>query len=241
MTNNWWQPKPIIEEHNRFLVVRDDLVPGGSKMRFLPYLVKDAKEVVFGGPFCGGAPYALSVWGGRTKTKVTLYYAKRKELHTRQKKALKNGATIYQVPYGYMYNVQSKAKKYAKDKGALFLPLGFDVSEASNPFIHQMKLVRSMVGNVDQVWAATGSGMLARCLGKAFDPIPVHGVIVGLASRNEKQTYSSNVTLHKYPKDFSWSSGYESPFPSCGNYDLKAWEMCQKLSKGKTLFWNVLG
>ena len=76
MPNNWWQPKPIIEEHNRFLVVRDDLVPGGSKMRFLPYLVKDAKEVVFGGPFCGGAPYALSVWGGRTKTKVTLFYAK---------------------------------------------------------------------------------------------------------------------------------------------------------------------
>tara|TARA_E500000331_G_scaffold57142_3_gene51334 strand:+ start:1970 stop:2695 length:726 start_codon:yes stop_codon:yes gene_type:complete len=240
MPNEWWQPKPIIEEHNRFLVVRDDLVPGGSKMRFLPYLVKDAKEVVFGGPFCGGAPYALSVWGGRTKTKVTLFYAKRKELHIRQKKALKNGATIYQVPYGYMSNVQSKAKKYAKDKGALFLPLGFDVSEASNPFIHQMKLVRSMVGKVDQVWAATGSGMLARCLGKAFDPIPVHGVVVGLASRNEKQTYSPNVTLHKYPKDFSWSCGYKAPFPSCGNYDLKAWEMCQKLSKGKTLFWNVL-
>ena len=97
MPNNWWQPKPIIEEHNRFLVVRDDLVPGGSKMRFLPYLVQDAKEVVFGGPFCGGAPYALSVWGGRTKTKVTLFYAKRNELHIRQKKALKNGATIYQV------------------------------------------------------------------------------------------------------------------------------------------------
>tara|TARA_R100000152_G_C6772523_1_gene199457 strand:+ start:56 stop:781 length:726 start_codon:yes stop_codon:yes gene_type:complete len=241
MPNNWWQPKPIIEEHSRFLVVRDDLVPGGSKMRFLPYLVQDAKEVVFGGPFCGGAPYALSVWGGRTKTKVTLFYAKRNELHIRQKKALKNGATIYQVKFGRMSNVQAKARKYAKDKGALFLPLGFDVPEASNPFIQQMKLVRSMVGNVDQVWAATGSGMLARCLGKAFDPIPVHGVIVGLESRNEKQNFSSNVTLHKYPKDFSWSSGYESPFPSCGNYDLKAWEMCQKLSKGKTLFWNVLG
>ena len=178
MPNNWWQPKPIIEEHNRFLVVRDDLVPGGSKMRFLPYLVQDAKEVVFGGPFCGGAPYALSVWGGRTKTKVTLFYAKRNELHIRQKKALKNGATIYQVKYGRMSNVQAKARRYAKDKGALFLPLGFDVPEASNPFIQQMKLVRAMGGNVDQVWAATGSGMLARCLGKAFDPIPVHGVIV---------------------------------------------------------------
>ena len=193
------------------------------------------------GPFCGGAPYALSVWGQRTNSKVTLFYAKRKELHVRQKKALLNGATIYQVPYGYMTNVQAKAKRYAREHGALFLPLGFDVPEASNPFIEQMRRVRSMVGNVDQVWAATGAGMLARCLGEAFYPTPVHGVIVGLASRNSKQQYPANVTLHEYPKQFSWSCSYEAPFPTCGNYDRKAWELCHKLSAGTVLFWNVLG
>ena len=241
MPDRWWQPTPIIDRHDRFLIVRDDQVPGGSKMRFLPYLVQDAKEVVFGGPFCGGAPYALSVWGQRTNSKVTLFYAKRKELHIRQKKALLNGATIYQVPYGYMTNVQAQAKRYAREHGALFLPLGFDVPEASNPFIEQMRRVRSMVGKVDQVWAATGSGMLARCLGEAFYPTPVHGVIVGLASRNSKQQYPSNVTLHEYPKQFSWSCSYEAPFPTCGNYDRKAWELCHKLSAVTVLFWNVLG
>lgn len=241
MADPWWQPTPIIDRHDRFLIVRDDQVPGGSKMRFLPYLVQDAKEVVFGGPFCGGAPYALSVWGQRTNNKVTLFYAKRKELHVRQKKALLNGATIYQVPHGYMTNVQAKARRYAQEHGALFLPLGFDVPEASNPFIEQMKRVRLMVGNVDQVWAATGSGMLARCLGQAFYPTPVHGVVVGLASRNQKQQYPSNVTLHEYPKQFSWSCSYSAPFPTCGNYDRKAWELCHKLSKGTVLFWNVLG
>ena len=56
----------------------------------------------------------------------TLSYAKRKELHIRQKKALLNGATIYQVPYGYMTNAQAKAKRYAREHGALVLPLGFD-------------------------------------------------------------------------------------------------------------------
>lgn len=238
---NWWQPTPVIEEHDRFLIVRDDLVPGGSKMRFLPYLVQDAKEVVFGGPFCGGAPYALSVWGQRTNSKVTLFYAKRKELHVRQKKALKNGATIYQVPHGYMTNVQAKARRYAAEHGALFLPLGFDVPEATNPFVEQMRRVRSMVGHVDEVWAATGSGMLARCLGNAFPDARVNGVIVGLASRNSKQSYPPNVTLHEYPRDFGWSSKFDVPFPSCGNYDRKAWEFCTKLSRGKALFWNVLG
>ena len=241
MANPWWQPQPIIEEHGRMIVVRDDLVPGGSKMRFLPYLVEDAKEVVFGGPFCGGAPFALSVWGARTNTKITLFYAKRKLLHQRQKAALRNGATIYQVPFGYMSNVQSKAKRYAADHGALFLPLGFDLPAASAPFIQQMRNVRRMIGQVDQVWSCAGSGMLARCLAEAFYPTPVHAVIVGLQSRNKKQPFRDNVTTYTYPREFGWSAKSLAPFPSCGNYDRKAWEFCQARSSGKVLFWNVLG
>ena len=210
-------------------------------MRFLPFLVQDAKEVVFGGPFCGGAPFALSVWGQRTGTKVTLFYAKRGELHRRQIAAYRNGAKIYQVPFGYMTNVQAKAKLYAKDHGALFLPLGFDLPQASEPFIQQMGVVRSMVGKVDEIWAATGSGMLARCLGRAFPDTSVHGVIVGLRSRNAKQEFGGNVTLHEAPYDFSRETKATAPFPSDGNYDRKAWEMCQARSNGKVLFWNVLG
>lgn len=241
MADLWWQPEPVIEEHGRFLVVRDDLVPGGSKMRFLPHLVEDAREVVFGGPFCGGAPYALSVWGERTGARITLFYAKRKQLHERQRKALLNGATIYQVPHGYMSNVQSKARRYAEQAGALFLPLGFDVPAASDPFIQQMRRARAMVGRVDQVWACTGSGMLARCLAHAFYPTPVHAVVVGLQSRNERQTYPDNVTMHSYPRPFGWAAKSAVPFPSCGNYDRKAWEFAQQRSSGKVLFWNVLG
>lgn len=239
----WWQPEPVIERHGEVFVVRDDLVPGGSKMRFLPYLVQDAKEVVFGGPFCGGAPYALSEWGKRTGAKVTLFYAKRKELHARQKAAFKNGANIYQVPFGYMSNVQAKAKKYAQQAGALFLPLGFDVPEASQPFIKQMQQAMKLVGNVDEIWACTGSGMLARCLGQAFPNKKVYGVVVGLKSRNEKQGFSSNVELIEAPYDFAKETKFKAPFPSCGNYDAKAWEMMQKRKpKNKSaLFWNVLG
>lgn len=239
----WWQPSPKIERHGEVFVVRDDLVPGGSKMRFLPYLVKDAKEIVFGGPFCGGAPYALSEWGKRTNAKVTLFYAKRKNLHPRQKAAFKNGANIYQVPFGYMSNVQAKAKKYAAQAGALFLPLGFDVPEASEPFISQMREAMKLVGSVDEIWACTGSGMLARCLGKAFPNTPVKGVIVGLKSRNQKQQFGSNVELIEAPYLFAQETKVKPPFDSCANYDAKAWELMQKI-KPKTksaLFWNVLG
>lgn len=239
----WWNPDPIIEQYGRMLVVRDDLVPGGSKMRFLPYLVQGASEVVFGGPFCGGAPFALSVWGKHTGTKITLFYAQRKRVnwHRRQFLAEENGADIREVPYGYMTNVQSAAKRYAAEAGALFLPLGFDVPAAAGPFIEHIKRVKKQVGSVDQVWASTGSGMLARCLGEAFSPTPVVGVRVGLGSRSEKQTFTNNVTLMSSRYEFAKETKATAPFPSCGNYDRKAWEMAQEHSEGLTLFWNVLG
>ena len=89
-----------IEKHNGIHVLRDDLLPGGSKSRFLPYLIEGANEVVFGGPFCGGAPLCLAVIGKAMGIKITLFYAKRKVLHRNQKIAIEHGATIYQVPYG---------------------------------------------------------------------------------------------------------------------------------------------
>jgi hypothetical protein len=115
----WWMAEPVIEEHGGVLVVRDDLLAGGSKIRFLPHIVGDAKEVVFGGPFCGGAPYALAVWGARMRIRITLFYAKRKDFHWRQRAAFRLGAQLFQVPAGRMAVVQHRARTYAADHGAL--------------------------------------------------------------------------------------------------------------------------
>lgn len=237
----WWQLPPTIEQHSGITVVREDLCEGGSKIRFLPYLVGNAKEIVFGGPFCGGAPYALSVWGKKKGVKISLFYAKRKELHKRQALAKQNGAIIHEVPFGYMSNVQAKARAYAKENGALFLPLGFDVPEACDPFVSYMRSVGQSVGPVDEIWCATGSGMLARCLSEAFPQTKIHGVIVGLKSRNQKQPFKSNVVLHETVYDFQQETKAPAPFPCCPNYDRKAWELMTRMGKGKILFWNVLG
>lgn len=246
MTANqpWWMADPILEEHEGVIVVREDLLAGGSKIRFLPYLVEGAKELVFGGPYCGGAPYALSVYGERMGVKVSLFYAKRKELHWRQEAAFRSGASIYQVPAGRMSVVQARARKYASDHGALFLPLGFDVKGASDPFEAVMRGVRERVGHMDEVWCATGSGMLARCLGRAFPDAAVKGVVVGLKSRNSAQEFPPNVELIDCPYDFAEPCASRAPFPCCLNYDAKAWEQLKARSRaapGRALFWSVLG
>jgi len=56
-------PEPVVEEHDGFLVVRDDLLGGGSKIRFADYLIRNddnIKEWVYGSsPATGYAQISL--------------------------------------------------------------------------------------------------------------------------------------------------------------------------------------
>lgn len=229
------------QQVGRITVVREDLNPGGSKARFLPYLMEGPEEIVFGSPFCGGAQFALATLGAQTGQRITLFSAQRKTLHRRQLQALRLGAVIHQVPYGYMSNVQAKARAYAARVGARFLPLGFDLPAAEEPFVAFMEGIRRERGSPDQVWCATGSGMLARCLGRAFPDSEICAVAVGLASRHDAQHFGPNVTLRPTHYAFDQECRDEPPFPSDPHYERKAWLQCSQASRGSVLFWNVLG
>lgn len=236
-----WNERPFqIESHQGIDVIRDDLLEGGSKTRFLPFLIRPGAELVFGGPFCGGAPLALSIIGRETGQRVTLFYAARADLHRRQKQALANGARIIACRPGYMTVVQKRARDYAAKYGAQFLPLGFDLPEAEEPFVNAMERVRRERGQPDQIWCAAGSGMLARCLGRAFPSSEICAVAVGLASRHDAQSMPPNVSILSQPLKFEQESKAAAPFPSCPNYDRKAWERCAKERRGSAIFWNVL-
>src|SRR5437899_1772606 len=90
-----WPTRPAILQcyAPNITVVRDDLLSeGGSKLRFLPFLVAGAKEIVFGGPFCSGAPLALAVLGAHSGQRITLFYAERAATHWRQRRAKALGA-----------------------------------------------------------------------------------------------------------------------------------------------------
>ena len=237
----WLDAPPVIERHGAIDVLRDDLLDGGTKMRFLPFLVAGADEVVFGGPFCGGAPLALSVIAREGGPRATLFYAKRKALHPRQVRALRNGATIYQVPHGYMSNVQAKARAYAAAHGALFLPLGFDVPAAEEPLAEMIAGVRRRLGTPAQVWCAAGSGMLARNLARGFPGSAIHAVGVGLRSRHDAQAFPANVILTEAGMPFAKECRAWAPFPCDPNYDRKAWTAAALSARGTALFWNVMG
>lgn len=236
-------PRPIIQSYDGINVVRDDLVLGGTKTRFLPALIGAAPEVVYGGPFCGAAGFALAIVGREMGRKVTLFYAKRKLWHRFQKGAAMAGARIVEVPFGYMSNVQAKARAYAAEVGALFLPLGFDLPEAAEALGEPMRDVRALVGHPHQVWCAAGSGMLARHLAVNFPNSEICAVTVGLESRNSKQAFPPNVRILPSGYKFEQEGRVNPPFPAAANYERKAWELMIRWGNPNChrLFWNVLG
>jgi hypothetical protein len=233
---------PHVEWQEGMHIVRDDLHPGGSKARFLPRLIPaSTREVVFGGPFCGGAPVALAYVAQQLGIKCTLFYAERSIPHRRQQQALDYGATIHWVPMGFINHVQKRARDYAENKGALFFPLGFDLPAARAAYIENMQHVRKLVGDVPEVWAACSTGMLTSCLAEAFPLSTINACIVGLKSRWEKQSFPSNVALIHTVHPFVKGLTLKAPFPICPNYEAKVWELAVRGRQEGALFWNVIG
>jgi hypothetical protein len=95
-----------------------------------------------------------------------------------------------------------------------------------------------MGGEPDGIFCAVGSGTLLKGIVKGTTRAKIIGVQVGA---QVSYPLPDRVTILKYHKPFEYEPKFNGPFPSCANYDLKAWEYCMKYKgTGKTFFWNVL-
>ena len=241
MSRSWNDPV-WIQPVGRILVAREDALPGGTKTRFLPSLIASAKQVVYGGPFCGGAAIALSVVGKELGIPVHLFYAQRKDWHPRQRLAESYGAQLHPVPMGFLSHVQWKAQRYADEHGALHLRLGFDLPEADAALCETLRNVKQQWGGFDTIHVACGTGMLARCLATVWPEAEIVATCVGLKSRWSEQSFPENVRLVEWPTPLSVPSKAVVPFPCCPYYEAKAWETLEREQpSGRVLFWNVLG
>ena len=227
---------PIVRQHEGVTVVRDDLFPGGTKARFLPVLFEGADEVVYASPAEGGAQTALAHTAAALGKRATIFVAKRAQPHPRALEAKRVGAKVMQVSPGYLSVVQARAKEYCNRTGALLAPFGVNLPAA----IERIAEAARMAGlEPDEVWCASGSGVLARGLAKAWPNARRHVVEVG---RTLSPDEVAGAKIHKAGVPFSRALKERPPFPSCPHYDAKAWNLCKaRHGAGLVLFWNVTG
>ena len=248
----------IIEKYKNqtgIYVLRDDLLPGGTKSIFLDSIISggamspfDVNELVYASPCYGGFQIALSIFCKNNNKKATIFCAKRKVRHPNTEKCIQNGANVVEVPYGYLSVVEKHAREYVRTKEpgvTLKIAFGANSPESINIIASRAKRVIETFYTTygtppDEIWCAVGSGTLISGIiqavnemqalrpsnkGSELSPLKIYGVQVG---KEFKGNNSSNVTIIVYPKPFEYASKLKVNFPSMPNYDLKAFEMCIK-------------
>ena len=228
---------PIIQEQDGILVVRDDLFPGGTKARFLAQLFDGVDELVYASPCEGGAQTALATVARDLGKKATIFIAKRAQPHPRPLMAKRLGARVIQVSPGYLSVVRARAKEYCADTGATLAPFGMDLPLAVDAIA---AAARATGAKPDEVWCASGSGVLARGLAQGFPGAALHVVQVG---RTLEPGDVAGAEIHVASLKFEQAAKAQPPFPSDPHYNAKAWELCRQRARrgAKVLFWNVTG
>lgn len=225
---------PRTETHAGFTIVRDDETPGGTKMRALPQLLETAAaEVIYASPAYGYAQIALAHAAATTGRRATVFVAQRRTRHPRTAEAHAAGAHIIEVPHGYLTNVQAKARQYANDTGATLLPFGFDDPTFATILADAIRTANPLHDEPAEVWSVAGSGTLQRALQAVWPDATFHAVAVG------RTPDAGRATIHTAPEKFERDAKHPPPFPSCSNYDAKAWQFMLRHAQPGALFWNV--
>jgi threonine dehydratase len=230
----------VIESHSGINVLRDDLLPGGTKSVILPHILeKERWCYVYASPVYGGMQIALASYCKSIGKQAVIFCAKRKVPHGNSLRAKDAGALVYQVPYGYLSHTQKKAREYAQQHNAQLVEFGGNYPIAIKAISERMRQVSARLGREpDVVYCASGSGTLLRGIISGTETARIVSIQVGAEVGNP---LPERVTIKKYHKPFEKESTIKAPFPSCANYDLKGWEYCiRDKPGGMVLFWNVL-
>jgi hypothetical protein len=231
-------PPPVLEEHEGFLIVRDDLIGGGSKMRFADYLIRsqpDIKEWVYGSsPATGYAQISLAHLCTKYDKKAVIFMADRavEKRHSYQLQAIEAGGIMRWVPNGMLSVTEKRARDYVAEdpKTRRLLPIGFDDESVMGSII---RVSRNLDIDPYEVWSVGSSGTLTRGLQLAWPKADFHCVRVGHSGKyGRAKIYESKYAFNKATKVLP-------PFPSAPTYDAKAWEFMLEHASPGALFWNV--
>ena len=226
-----------IDEVEGFRIVRDDLVLGGTKRRALDRLLAgplaEHAEFIYASPAYGFAQIALAAACRQAGKKATIVVAGRKQRHPRTQLAADLGAELVEIGSGaYLTVIQKRARDLAAERGAYLVPFGME----DEIFVEAIAdLARELPGDPPaEVWSVAGSGVLTRALQRAWPDATFHAVQIGKAVDDP-----GRARLWEAPEKFEADARQPPPFPSCSNYDAKAWQFMRKHAAPGALFWNV--
>jgi hypothetical protein len=247
-------------------VVRDDLLCGGTKSRFLKSYLEEAglvekyREFLYFSPWYGGAQLALAWTCSLLPEHKAVIVLKAPEglegvvldrdqdeeidfddprLPPYTKVALYYGAkVIFSTGLPEM-----EIEEYLlKNPKAYYLPSGFRTPQMVAAIADIAKNLKRSLGRFDECWCAVGSGSLILALQQANLSERYYGVCV-----HERCPPMGEAIpiIPEVPFEETLPEATFPPFPSTFRYDAKAWAYLQAHAQGvvspkRVLFWNVM-
>lgn len=224
--------KPTLERIGRFRVVRDDLVPGGTKQiilqQWLPEFAQDhfvyvASTYGKGGPALAYACAALGF-------KCTLFIA-RSNFLPEWLNDLKNlGTHIVWTEQLPVAQIEPMAWEYAHKHNAQYLIAGF----AQQRF-HQLLIdyARQIDPAPKEIWCPVITGTMATALEQAFPDAAMKCVSVV-----KHHDYHGRGEVFFAPEKFIRGAAIPPPYPSWPYSDAKIWRFAKKHGVDDALIWN---
>lgn len=189
------------ENQTGIYVLRDDLLPGGTKSVFLDSIINrratsdpqlkvnqvpvhdNVNEIVYASPCYGGFQIALSIFCKNNNKKATIFCAKRKVRHPNTEICVQNGANVVEVPYGYLSVVEKHAREYMRAREpvvTLKIAFGANSPENINMIASRAKRVIETFHTTygtppDEIWCAVGSGTLISGIIQSVDEMHSKG------------------------------------------------------------------
>ncbi|MAT90915.1 MAG: hypothetical protein CMC35_09505 [Flavobacteriaceae bacterium] len=225
-----------IEKVDDFIILRDDLIPGGTKRRILNSILSNIphNEVVYSGCQYGQGHIALAYSALDLNKKVTLFFPKYENFNESflfVRDTLNTQIVLIGDENTEQIEIDEFAKNYARDNGIFHIPIGFGLKEFEDEIVN---LAQSLPLLPDEVWALAGSGTLVRALGRAWPNARINAVSLGLPQCNPGK---SNVYVA--PENLKEIAEFPPPYPSNSYYDAKLWRFVRPLASKNALIWNV--
>jgi Pyridoxal-phosphate dependent enzyme len=221
---------PVVEKVGPVLVVRDDLVEGGTKRPALASVLPTwgGHEVAYPAASGGMGQVALALACADTGRQAVVFVAERRRPTKQTAWAAEVGARIVWVPHGYYSVVQARARQYADFRGARYLPPGlahpdFEAAVAAR--------ARSLQLRPEVVVVTVGSGTLCRGLMAAWPGAQFIAVRVGM------RPHCPGAQVVDAPEAYTQPALRPPPFPSAREQDAKAWRFVPQ--RPGVLFWNI--
>lgn len=227
---------PVVVSHGDYLVVRDDLIAGGTKRRAVEPFIRDcdAKRIVYGGVNIFGKAQEALAYACRDHDKTAvLFLAARKKKHPHTIAAEAAGAEIHEVPNGMLTVTEARAREYAEaHDDAVVFPCGFWHEE----IIEEIARVARQIEEPERFWAIVASGTLATGLIRAWPN--AKPMLVSTGKKIEPDDFP-NATVFMAPQKYNQKAKKLPPWPAIAEYDAKLWQFVEEHGQPNDLIWSV--